>query len=102
MALDGDKAIGITQAVVLGFRCGLVLFLLPDVPPNLIALDLLHGHIHDQPAHERGALLASLDQKPQDRITMQSSDALSRADAGPLNEQLERESGLLGRNAHDA
>src|SRR5580704_17379534 len=97
MALDGDETIRIAQAVIVGLFDCLVLFLLAHVSPNFIALDLLHRNVDDQTAHERGALLASMNQEPQDRVAMQPGDSLGCTLARTLYEQLERENGLSHR-----
>jgi hypothetical protein len=95
MALDGDEAIGIAQAVIIGLFRGLVLLFLADVSPDFIALNLFHRNIHDQTAHERGALLSSMYEKPQDRVTMQPSDSLGGPHTGTLYKQLERKHSLF-------
>ncbi len=67
MPFDGDETVGVTERVILGFILGLVLFLLADVSPNLIALNVLDRNIHNQTARQLRALLTSVYQEPQDR-----------------------------------
>ena len=52
IALDGDEAVGVTDAFIVRFLRSLVAFLLLDESPNFIALDILHRNVHDQTAHE--------------------------------------------------
>jgi hypothetical protein len=61
VALDCHKAIGVADGLILGFFCGLVAFLLPDVGPDFITFNIADFHISDEPGHHLLALLTSGD-----------------------------------------
>jgi hypothetical protein len=98
IALDGDEAVRIADAVVVGFVRCLVPFLLLNECPNLIALYILHPDVDDYPTHQFFALLASLHKDLHQRIDVQISDALRAAQAVPLNHETQRQYDALLRD----
>src|ERR1035437_1851262 len=50
--LDGHEAVGITDAVIVRFKRRLVTFLLANVAPYFVALDILYRDVDDQAAHQ--------------------------------------------------
>jgi hypothetical protein len=74
--LDGNEAVGVADAVIVRFKRCLVAFLFLDKSSDFIALNVLHGNIDDQTAHEFFALLASFHQDFHEGIDVQIGNAL--------------------------
>ena len=51
-------------------------FLFPNVPPDFVALDILHRDVDDQPAHELFAAVASENQRLHDRVPVHPAKLL--------------------------
>ncbi|MEK7995444.1 MAG: hypothetical protein AAB403_16715 [Planctomycetota bacterium] len=76
--------------------------MLLDETPDFIGLNVHHWDVDDHPAHELLTLLAGQYQQPKDGIAVNPGDPLGAADAGPFDEQLESEKGLVHGHGHAA
>jgi hypothetical protein len=99
-SLDGDEALGVTDAVVVRFPGELVGFLLLDKSPDLIGLNVRHWNVYDEPAHELFAPLAGEYQKFRDRVSVDVRDALRAAEGVAFNQEPESQhDAMLGEIA---
>jgi hypothetical protein len=79
-----------------------VTFLLAYERPNFVTLNPGTPEIAHLRVHQSYAAFASKNQEPEDSVTVQLGDALGAANAGSLNQQLNRRERLIFRNCHRA
>ncbi|HXM43809.1 MAG TPA: hypothetical protein VN924_21425 [Bryobacteraceae bacterium] len=100
MALDAHKAVGVANVLIVGFKRELVRLFLPNVSPDLIAFHVLHGNVHNQPAHDFLAPFPGKDESLRDCVSVQASNPHRGANRVAFNYELHSQQGLFFRDAH--
>jgi hypothetical protein len=75
-------------------------FLLANVAPYFVALDILYRDVDDQAAHQLLAAFAGQDEHFHNRVPVNSGDSHRASDGIPFDEELQREHGLFLGQVH--
>lgn len=95
---DKDPSIAQFSQIILAY----IALLLATKSPQLIALNALAAKVPHTRIHQPYAALASKQQKTDNRVAMQSRDALRAPNASPFHQQLNRQKCLFFRDCHRA
>ena len=102
VSLNRNEGVSIAQVFPVNLIHPFVLFFLPDVAPNLIALNIRDGHVTNTVDHELFALLASYGQERKNCSVVNVGEPRCAIDGAAFQKKVEHLSRFIERRIHTA